>query len=81
MKFISIAMNKEAENKLMAALDREVFRRVGQVADSMGRECYLVGGAVRDILLVRVLGLDLKIRESVLQKLFSDRSRDHASGA
>ncbi len=31
----------------------DIFHKVGQVADSIGRECYAVGGIVRDILLRR----------------------------
>lgn len=34
-------------------IDSRVFRLVGQTADSMGRECYVVGGYVRDLLLGR----------------------------
>jgi len=34
-------------------LHKKVFRLVGQVADRLGRECYVVGGYVRDLLLER----------------------------
>lgn len=34
-------------------IDKPVFRLVGNVADSMGREAYIVGGYVRDLLLKR----------------------------
>ncbi len=34
-------------------LDQNVFRKVGQAADRLGRECYVVGGYVRDLLLER----------------------------
>ena len=34
-------------------LDQELFRRIGEVADAMGVECYVVGGYVRDIFLER----------------------------
>lgn len=34
-------------------IDKEVFRLVGQVTDQMHRECYVVGGYVRDIFLDR----------------------------
>ena len=34
-------------------LTNPIFRRIGQVADSIGREVYVVGGYVRDIFLER----------------------------
>lgn len=34
-------------------IDRKVFHLVGDVADRMGRECYVVGGWVRDVFLHR----------------------------
>ena len=34
-------------------LQKKVFRQVGQAADRLGRECYVVGGYVRDLLLDR----------------------------
>jgi poly(A) polymerase len=34
-------------------LKNPVFRRIGEIADSMGREAYVVGGYVRDIFLER----------------------------
>lgn len=34
-------------------LQNRVFRQVGYAADSLGRECYVVGGYVRDLLLGR----------------------------
>lgn len=34
-------------------LDKSVFRLVGRVADRLGKECYVVGGYVRDLLLDR----------------------------
>lgn len=38
---------------LRAAIDSPVFHAVGEVADSLGRPCYAVGGYVRDIFLNR----------------------------
>lgn len=38
---------------LREKIDRPVFRQVGEAADSLGRECYVVGGYVRDLLLDR----------------------------
>lgn len=35
------------------SLENPIFKLIGQVADDMGRECYVVGGYVRDIFLKR----------------------------
>lgn len=37
-------------------LNHPVFRRIGEIADDMGREVYVVGGYVRDIFLNRTSG-------------------------
>ena len=39
--------------QLTALLDRPIFHLIGQVADEMGVECYVVGGYVRDLFLER----------------------------
>lgn len=39
--------------EIRAAIDTPVFHAVGQVADSLHRPCYAVGGYVRDIFLAR----------------------------
>ncbi len=39
--------------QLATILDRPVFHTIGQVADEMGVECYVVGGYVRDLFLER----------------------------
>ena len=46
---------EEAEKKELidSHLSADVFHLVGRVADSIGRECYVVGGYVRDIFLRR----------------------------
>lgn len=36
-----------------AKIDRPVFHLVGEAADGLGRECYVVGGYVRDLMLHR----------------------------
>ena len=46
-------MKLYTDEELAALLDRPLFRLVGQVADQMGVECYVVGGFVRDIFLQR----------------------------
>ena len=38
---------------LKIKLRRKVFSLVGGVADRMGRECYVVGGFVRDLIIGR----------------------------
>ena len=38
---------------LKAKLKSKIFHTVGGVADAMGRECYVVGGYVRDIIIGR----------------------------
>jgi len=40
-------------NPLASKIDRKVFHDVGAAADSLGREAYVVGGYVRDLLLDR----------------------------
>ena len=40
-------------SEIIQKIDRPVFHAVGQAADALGRECYAVGGIVRDILLER----------------------------
>lgn len=39
--------------ELREKIDKPVFHLVGEAADSLGRECYVVGGYVRDLLLSR----------------------------
>lgn len=34
-------------------IDKEIFHKIGEVADAEGRECYVVGGYVRDLFLNR----------------------------
>ncbi len=41
---------------IASELSHPVFRRIGEAADSMGREVYVVGGYVRDIFLRRTSG-------------------------
>ena len=44
---------EKIEEIILRHVRRDVFRLVGAVADKMGRECYVVGGYVRDIILGR----------------------------
>ena len=42
-----------SDSELATILDKELFHLIGDVADEMGVECYVVGGYVRDIFLER----------------------------
>ena len=58
-------------------LTNPIFRRIGRVADSMGREVYVVGGYVRDIFLERpshdidfvTVGSGIELAEAVAREL------------
>ena len=42
-----------SDEELAKLLDRKEFRLLSQTADSLGLECYVVGGYVRDLFLER----------------------------
>lgn len=46
-------MRNLSDDDLARLLDTNVFRTIGAAADSMGVECYVVGGYVRDLFLER----------------------------
>ncbi len=46
-------MKLYSDAALAKILDKELFHLIGEVADGMGVECYVVGGYVRDIFLER----------------------------
>ena len=46
-------MKLYTDAELAQILDKKIFHKIGEVADRMGVECYLVGGYVRDIFLER----------------------------
>ncbi len=48
-----------AELKPLDALQNPIFRQVGEVADELGLECYVVGGFVRDFFLGREQSTDI----------------------
>ncbi len=63
--------------ELAQILDKEIFHLIGQTADSLGVECYVVGGYVRDIFLERpsndidvvVVGSGIETASALKQKL------------
>ena len=44
-------MKLYSDAELAQILDKKIFHKIGEVADEMHVECYLVGGYVRDIFL------------------------------
>ncbi|MDE6716179.1 MAG: CCA tRNA nucleotidyltransferase [Muribaculaceae bacterium] len=46
-------LSQEYKERIKSHMLRHVFSQVGAVADSIGQECYVVGGYVRDIFLNR----------------------------
>lgn len=76
-------MNKKyIEQLIVEHLNDSVFHLVGDVADEMSRECYVVGGYVRDILLGRLskdidfvtVGSGIEVAERVAKSLGSHTS-------
>ena len=70
-------MNEITNINLTKAIDHEVFHLVGRVADGMNRECYVVGGYVRDIFLKRpskdidfvTVGSGIEVAQAVAQAI------------
>ena len=70
-------MNEINNINLTKAIDHEVFHLVGRVADGMNRECYVVGGYVRDIFLKRpskdidfvTVGSGIEVAQAVAQAI------------
>ncbi len=50
---LSNFMRMYSDAELAKILDKDIFHRISEVADSLGVECYVVGGYVRDIFLER----------------------------
>lgn len=46
-------MRKLSKEDLIQLLDKKIFHLIGQTADELGLECYVVGGYVRDLFLER----------------------------
>ena len=65
-------MKLYSDDELARILDTPVFHLIGQTADQLGVECYVVGGYVRDIFLERpsndidvvVVGSGIKVAQA-----------------
>ena len=74
-------MNTGKDN-ILEHLSHPVFHLVGEVADEMRRECYVVGGYVRDIFLERkskdidfvTVGSGIEVAKGVARKIGNDKS-------
>ena len=63
--------------ELVKLLDKNIFHRIGETADELGVECYVVGGYVRDLFLERpskdidvvVVGSGIQVAEALGRKL------------
>ena len=70
-------MKLYSDAALAKILDQEIFHQISRVADSMGVECYVVGGFVRDIFLERpsndidvvVVGSGIAVAEELKRQL------------
>jgi putative nucleotidyltransferase with HDIG domain len=66
-----------SDQALAKILDKEIFHLIGDVADGMGVECYVVGGFVRDIFLERpsndidvvVVGSGIEVAKALKDRL------------
>ena len=64
-------MKLYSDGELAEILNQEIFHQISEAADSLGLECYVVGGYVRDIFLERpsndidvvVVGSGIKVAE------------------
>ncbi len=62
---------------MQQALSASIFHQIGEVADALGMECYVVGGYVRDLFLERpskdidcvVVGSGIKVAEALGRRL------------
>ena len=70
-------MKLYSDAELAEILDKDIFHKIGEAADGMGVECYLVGGYVRDIFLERptndidvvVVGSGIEVAKKLRQLL------------
>lgn len=74
-------MNTNDEN-ILEHLSHPIFKLVGEVADEMRRECYVVGGYVRDLFLERkskdidfvTVGSGIEVAKGVAQRIGREKS-------
>ena len=79
-------MKLYSDEELAEILNQEIFHQISEAADSLGLECYVVGGYVRDIFLERpsndidvvVVGSGIKVAEA-LKKAQGPKKRVHLS--
>ena len=70
-------MTLYSDAELAQILDREIFHQIGQAADELRMECYVVGGYVRDIFLERpskdidvvVVGSGIEVARRLKQRI------------
>ena len=70
-------MRNLSNAELAKILDKDIFHLISQTADSLGLECYVVGGYVRDLFLERpsndidvvVVGSGIQVASALKQKL------------
>ena len=70
-------MRNLSNQDLARLLDTAIFRQIGQTADELGVECYVVGGYVRDLFLERpsqdidcvVVGSGIQVAEALGRRL------------
>lgn len=70
-------MRNLSKEELIKLLDKKIFHLIGQTADELGLECYVVGGYVRDLFLERpskdidvvVVGSGIALAEALGAKL------------
>ena len=66
-----------SDAELAQILDKEIFHKISAAADTLGLECYVVGGYVRDLFLERpsndidvvVVGSGIKVADALRQSL------------
>lgn len=70
-------MKHLTDSELAQLLDTPIFHQIGEVADHLGMECYVVGGFVRDLFLERpskdidclVVGSGIQVAEELAKRL------------